>query len=292
MLRTTVVFAALALSCGAASAKGLYDYEPSKTGPVTYGPARSLGGGASARSIDYVSASGQKVTGEIVTGSASSPQPGVLFVHWLGEPATTNHTEFEADATALAARGVTSILIDTMWSKPKWFRHMGSSVEGDTKETVDQVIDMRTALDVLIAQKNVDAKRIAFVGHDFGAMLGALMASVDARPQYWVYLAGNPVLTNWYTLGKQSPTHDQYVAAMAKFDVLAALRASKPKGVLLQFSGHDEYVTQEEAITFFNAAPLPRGAFFYDVDHSLATPQALKDREAWLESQLFGDAAK
>ena len=100
------------------------------------------------------------------------------------------------------------------------------------------------------------------------------------------------MLTNWYTLGKKSPTHDQYVAAMAKFDVLAALRASKPKAVLLQFSAHDEYVTQAEALTFFNAAPLPRGAFFYDVDHSIATPEALKDRQAWLVAHLFGDAVK
>src|SRR6185436_17822069 len=103
-----------------------------------------------------------------------------------------------------------------------------------------------------LAQKNVDPNRIAFVGHDFGAMLGALMASEDARPKHFVYLAPNPVLTNWYTLGKKSPTHDQYVAAMAKFDVLAALRATKPKAVLIQFSAHDEYVTPEEAMTFFN----------------------------------------
>ena len=293
MFRNGIAFAVAALLLPfAASAKGMYDYDPAKTGPVTYGTSRALAAGVTARSIEYISASGQKVTGEIIAGTATSPQPGVLFVHWLGERATTNHTEFEEDAKALAAHGVTSILIDTMWSTPKWFQHMGSSVEADTKETVDQVIDMRTAIDVLLAQKQVDAKRIAFVGHDFGAMLGAFMASVDNRPQYWVYLAGNPVLTNWYTLGKKSPTHDRYVAAMAQFDVLTALRASKPKAVLLQFSAHDEFVTQDEAMTFFNAAPLPRGAFFYDVDHSLATPQALKDRQAWLKAQLLGDSLR
>jgi dienelactone hydrolase len=290
MFRFAVALAVAALVSGAASAKGMYDYDPAKSGPVTYGAARTLGNGVTARSIEYVSASGKKVTGEIVSGAATSPQPGILFVHWLGEAKTSNYTQFEPDAQALAARGVTSILIDAMWSDRQWFKHMGSSVEGDTKETVDQVIDMRTALDVLLAQKNVDAKRIAFVGHDFGGMLGAFMASVDTRPQYWVYLAGNPVLTNWYTLGKKNPARDQYVAAMAKFDVLAALRASKPKGVLLQFSARDEYVTQDEALTFFNAAPLPRGAFFYDIDHSLATPQAFTDRQAWLGAQLFGGA--
>ena len=289
MLRLMLAIAAGWLFLSAvARADTPYAYDPSKIGPVSYGPARALAKGVSARDIEYMSPTGHKVTGEIVSGHATSPQPGVLFVHWLGDAATTNHTEFEHDAQALAARGVTSILVDAMWAAPKWFPHMGASVDGDSKETVDQVIDLRTAFDVLLAQKNVDAERLAYVGHDFGAMLGAFMMSVDTRAKYLVYLAGNPSLTAWYTLGKKSPTHDQYVAAMAKFDIVGALRASKPKAVLVQFSAHDEYITPDEALTFFAAVPLPRGAFFYDVDHSLATPQAFKDRQAWLIEQLFG----
>ncbi len=290
MFRSLLVAAVGSLWSVAASiahADTLYTYDASKTGTVTYGTARTLAPGVTGRSIEFISASGKKVTGEIIRGSATSPQPGVLFVHWLGDLATTNHTEFEHDAQALAARGVTSILVDAMWSQPKWFQHMGASVEADSKETIDQVIDLRAALDVLLAQKNVDAKRIAFVGHDFGAMLGAFMASADPRVRSWVFLAGNPVLTNWYTLGKKSPTHDQYVAAMAKFDIVAALKSIKANGVLLQFSAHDEFVTRDEALAFFAATPLPHGVFFYDVDHSLATPAAFKDRQAWLTGQLF-----
>ena len=296
MLRTISAFVTATLltllASGPAWADMAYSYDAAKSGPVTYGAPRTLAPGIASRSFEFVSASGKKVIGEIIAGSATTPQPGLLFVHWLGEPATTNHREFEHDAQALAARGATSVLIDTIWAAADWFKHMGASVEADSLETIDQVVDMRTAIDLLIVQKNVDPARIAFVGHDFGAMLGALMASVETRPQYWVYLAGNPVLSSWYTLGKKSATHDQYVAAMARFDVLAALRASKPKGVLLQFSAHDEYVTPGEALTFFNAAPLPRGAFFYDADHGLATPQVFRDRQAWLTEQLFGEAKR
>ena len=292
MFRRLTTIAALVLLSTAVSetarADAMYAYDAAKTGPVTYGAPRTLAPGITARAIEYMSASGHKITGEIVSGAATTPQPGVLFVHWLGEAATTNHSEFEKDAQALAAHGVTSILVDAMWAVPNWFDHMGASVEGDSKATIDQVIDLRTALDVLLVQKNVDASRIAYVGHDFGAMFGAFMASVDTRAKYWVYLAGNPSLTAWYTLGKKSPTHDRYVAAMAKFDILGALRASKPKAVLLQFSAHDEYVTPAEALAFLAAAALPRGAFFYDSDHSLATPQAFKDRQAWLVEHLFG----
>ena len=48
--------------------------------------------------------------------SATKARPGVLFVHWLGDAATTNHTEFEADAVALARRGAVCVLLDAMWS--------------------------------------------------------------------------------------------------------------------------------------------------------------------------------
>ena len=49
--------------------------------------------------------------------------------------------------------------------------------------------DLRRALDVLLAQPGVDPKRIAYVGHDFGAMYGAVLAGVDRRVSVWA-LAG------------------------------------------------------------------------------------------------------
>ena len=41
---------------------------------------------------------------------------GLLWVHWLGEPATTNRTEFLDEAIQLASSGVVSLLVDTLWS--------------------------------------------------------------------------------------------------------------------------------------------------------------------------------
>lgn len=50
------------------------------------------------------------------------------------------------------------------------------------------VIDLRRALDLLLAQPGADPKRIAFVGHDYGSMHGAILAGVDRRPQSYVLL--------------------------------------------------------------------------------------------------------
>ena len=55
--------------------------------------------------------------------------------------------------------------------------------EEDYARSIQQVKDLRRALDVLLAQPNVDPARVAFVGHDFGAMYGVLEAANDKRIQ-------------------------------------------------------------------------------------------------------------
>jgi len=41
-------------------------------------------------------------------------------------------------------------------------------------EFFQQVMDMRRGVDVLLARKDVDRKRIAYVGHSYNAGIGAL----------------------------------------------------------------------------------------------------------------------
>lgn len=72
--------------------------------------------GFSIREVSFASES-RRVTGAVVEGRGLKPHPGVLFVHWLGDEKTTNRTEFEPDAIALACKGVTSVLIDAMWAR-------------------------------------------------------------------------------------------------------------------------------------------------------------------------------
>ena len=241
---------------------------------------------ATARPVSFPAAGGGAVTAEIIPGAGSGPHPAVLFVHWLGDPKTTNHTEFEADAMFLARRGVTSLLVDTMWADPAWFDKVGVSADADVKQAMAQVADLKAALDLLERQPGVDRARIAYVGHDFGAMFGALLAGQDARPRVFVLMAGVPTMSEWYLLGKKHPDREAYVAALDKLDITGSLARSKAKAILFQFAAHDHYITADRAAAFAAAAPLPRGVFTYDADHGLAVPQAAADRRAWLIEQL------
>ena len=250
-------------------------------------PRAAPAAGVTARPISFTAASGARVTGEIVAGPARGAHPAVLFVHWLGDPKTTNHTEFEADAVALAHRGVTSLLVDTMWADPAWFDKVGVSADADVKQARAQVADLKAALDLLARQPGVDRNRIAYVGHDFGAMFGALLAGEDARPRVYVLMAGVPTMSEWYLLGKKHPDRDAYVAALDRLDITGSLGRSRAKAILFQFAAHDHYISAERAAAFAAAAPLPRRVFTYDADHSLAVPQASADRRAWLMEQLL-----
>jgi cephalosporin-C deacetylase-like acetyl esterase len=237
------------------------------------------------RDVTFVSPTGHKIVGALVAPAGSERSPGVLFVHWLGDPSTTNHTEFSQDQIALAKRGITSLAIDAMWAQPKWF-DSGRTTQTDYAGSIAQVIDLRRSLDVLMAQPNVDAQRIAYVGHDFGAMYGAVLAGVDSRPRFYVLMAGTTTFAEWYLLGKKPADIPAYVKQMTPLDPPQYLARAKA-AFLFQFSAHDEYIKPEKATAFFSAAPLPRGMFIYDADHSLATPAAQKDRLAWLEAQLL-----
>jgi fermentation-respiration switch protein FrsA (DUF1100 family) len=236
--------------------------------------------------IAFTSTTGHTVTGVVVRGLGNTPHPGVLFVHWLGDDAeTTNHTEFENDAVALAKRGVTSLLIDAMWAQPDWYEKI-RGFDSDYANSVAQVIDLRRSLDELLAQPHIDASRVAYVGHDFGSMYGAVLAGVDPRPQWFVLMAGTTTFSEWYLLGPKPPDVNAYTASMEPLDPLPYLSRATARGFFFQFSAHDKYITPEHEFAFYSAAPLPRAMALYNIDHSLRTPAAVSDRLAWLAEKL------
>jgi hypothetical protein len=291
LLVTTVVALAVAHAARAETAPEAFAYDAAAPLDVQYGPIRHPAKGVTARDISFIGVGGHRVTGELigpaqVKGRMMVRTAGVLFVHWLGDPKTTNHTEFEADAVKLAGHGVTSLLVDTMWAAPKWFQTMGADAGVDYRRTVDQVVELRRALDVLIAQQGVDPNRIAFVGHDFGAMMGQLLAGVEARPKVFVFMAGTATLPEWYLLGKKPADRAGYEAAFAPLQLLPGLSRSHAKGYFFQFSFRDEYIPNERGLMVFGAALPPKEAHVYDAGHDLDIPAAHEERVAWLLKQL------
>ncbi len=104
--------------------------------------------------------------------------PAILYVHWYEPESLSSHrSQFEEEARELAKSGAVCISIETLWSDRDFF--LKRTQEEDAQNSIEEVVNIRRAMDLLLSQPNVDAKRFAYVGHDFGGMYGVLAGSLD-----------------------------------------------------------------------------------------------------------------
>lgn len=228
----------------------------------------------------------QPVKAYLVTpaATATGPHAAILYVHWLGDPATTNRTQFLDEAVALAGRGVVSLLVEGMWAVPDWYKNR--IPEEDHARAIRQVIELRRAMDLLLAQPGVDPARVAFVGHDFGAMYGMIASAQDRRAKTYVFMAPTPHFIDWFLFRQQPKDLEAYKAQLAPLNPVNFVGRLAPAPVFFQFASKDFYVTAEEAAEFYAAANPRKHLATYDADHGLHPPAVAADRVAWLEREL------
>jgi dienelactone hydrolase len=223
----------------------------------------------------------------VAPAQPGAAMPAVLWVHWLGEPATTNRTEFLEEAKVLAARGVVSVLVDAMWATPRWYRNR--VLEDDYKTSISQVVALRRALDLLSAQPGVDRSRVALVGHDYGAMYGAIVAGVDGRAKTHVVIAATASLLDWaFFYNKQPVSMASYRREHEALSLCDHLATAEKVSFFFQFAEKDEYVTLAKAQALFAA---PTGAkemaVYGGAGHEMTAPTSIRaDRTAWLVREL------
>lgn len=239
--------------------------------------------------LTYSQLDGSRNAATLVSPAAASttPRPAVLFLHWYGPPnPTSNRTQYLPEAIDLAGSGVVSLLVNTPWSEERWFGTRDSA--RDYEFTVQMTKNVTRALDVLLAQPNLDRTRIAVVGHDFGAMWGALAAADDPRVTHFAYAAGTRSFSDWYlyTPKREGADRDAFIARLAPLDPIAHLPKIAPRPVLLQFGTRDEHVKNEAATAQAEATKEPRTVKIYqNAGHEL-TYQARVDRLAWIREQF------
>jgi dienelactone hydrolase len=174
-----------------------------------------------------------------------------------------------------------------MWSTPRWYRDR--VLEEDYATSIGQVVSLRRSLDLLLAQPGVDRTRVALVGHDYGAMYGAIVAGVDGRARTHVLVAATASLLDWaFFYGKQPSSMDRYTREHQALSLCDHLAASERTSVLFQFAERDEYVTAARAQALFAAAAGPKQMIVYGrAGHDMTAPPAIRtDRTAWLVREL------
>ena len=140
---------------------------------------------------------GYRRMAELIRPEGETPCTAILYLHWYEpESSDSNRSHFEVEAREMAKRGAASLLIETMWSDPDFFLKQAQA--DDPQNSVQQVVDIRRAMDFLLAQPGIDPERFAYVGHDFGGMYGVLAGGLDKRPTHYVIMAATPRFTDWY----------------------------------------------------------------------------------------------
>lgn len=210
----------------------------------------------------------------------------ILFVHWYEpEAPDSNNRQFLPEAITLAKQGAVCLLVETMWSDLDWF--LKRTQADDIQNSIEQVVELRQAMDLLLSQPGIDAERFAYVGHDFGAMYGVLMGSIDPRPKAYVLMAGTPRWHEWflYYPPMTEEARDAYIKEMQSFDPIEHIGNLAPAPVLLQFGDNDPHVPLARTEAFFGAASEPKEMKIYQAGHGL-NDAARTDRLAWLSNTL------
>lgn len=244
--------------------------------------------GATIHDITFPSpVNGEPISAYLVVPQGEAPFAAVLYVHWLDESETANRIEFLDEALSMASEGVISLLPNAMWSAEHWFMRRDSAQ--DFTASVTQVINLRRALDVLLAQPNVDRERVAYVGHDFGGMYGISMSAVEDRVGSYAFISGTARYMDWFNY-RTVVTGDEHAAmteAFSAIDPITIFSRHLPYNLLLQFAEIDQYIDPATYIAEYQAAApdLRRLATYHDT-HAMSTPIVRRDRMDWLRTQL------
>lgn len=211
---------------------------------------------------------------------------GILYLHWY-EPSApdSNRSQFVEEAREMARSGAVCLLIETLWSDPDFF--LKRTQAEDIQNSVEEVVNIRRAVDLLLSQPGVEADRFALVGHDFGGMYGVLAGSVDQRPTHYVVMAATPRFPDWYLYSPklEGEAREEFIRQFSPLDPVTHVPALSPAPVLFQFGTDDPHVPRDRAQEFFRAAKPPRELKWYEAGHGLSE-DATVDRRNWLKQNL------
>jgi dienelactone hydrolase len=241
-------------------------------------------GGVLVRDITFkATPDGAPIAAYLVTPTQAGTYAGILWGHWLGE-AKFNREQYLAEAMQMAEHGAVSLLVNAMWSRPHWYQER--DLAQDYQKGIQQVIEFRRALDLLLSQPQVDAKRIAFVGHDYSGMYGMVAAALQQQAKAYVFIAVAPSMFDWAFYSKQPADEAAYRTENAPLEPLPYLANIKNASFYFQFAAEDFYIPRAKAELVYATAPAPKELHFYPDEHQMASAKVTQDRVAWLRQQL------
>jgi dienelactone hydrolase len=273
----------------------LFDYDSKQPLDLQDKVIEDFDGGA-IHDVTYASLKGGTVSAYLIVPKGKGPFAAVLFGHW----GNGTRAEFIPEAKIYAKAGVVSLIPDYPWDRAgasrKSLDHYDKP-ELDRDIQIQAVIDLRRGIDLLLARPDVDRKRLAYVGHSYGAQWGSILSASDQRMKVSVLMAGAAELADVLLRSdepgiaefrKSQPAGqlEKYVAVNSPLDAIHFIGNAAPIPLLLQFANYEQYFDKTSMQNYIAAASQPNKVLKYDTGHDLNDPQALQDRYDWLATYL------
>ena len=93
----------------------------------------------------------------------------------------------------LTHAGVASLLTDGPIARAGHVEDRALVSDQPSADLIQQIVDMRRGADLLLARKDVDPKRLAYVGHSYNASGGGFLSGIDKRFKAFVFDGGQSV---------------------------------------------------------------------------------------------------
>jgi hypothetical protein len=127
----------------------------------------------------------------LVVPDGKGPFAAVIWGHWYWSNSEfRNRREFLEEAVVLAYSGVISLLTDGPVARPGHVDEKDPLSDQVQSDLIQAIIDMRRGADLLLARKDVDPKRLAYVGHSYNATVGGFLSGCDHHFKAFVLMAG------------------------------------------------------------------------------------------------------
>jgi dienelactone hydrolase len=277
------------------AASHLFDYDAKQPLDIRDKVIEEFSGGT-LHDITYTSPEGGPVGAYLVIPNGKGPFAAVLFGHW----GDGTRAEFIPEAKLYARAGAVSLIPDYPWDRPQpWHKtpdHFDRP-ELDREVEIQAVVDLRRGIDLLLARPDVDAMRLAYVGHSYGAQWGSILSAVDRRMKTSVLMAGvaemadillrsnDPGMVD-FRKNRAAGQLEKYCQVTGDIDAIHFVGHAAPIPLLLQFAHYEQYFDKTSMQHHEAAASDPKKILYYDTGHDLNDPQALEDRYDWLVKHI------
>src|SRR5687767_10444446 len=290
-----ILWPIMSLMANAQTPEMLAHFDYDKTAPLGI---KEIGvekrGHVTIHDITYGSPKGGVVPAYLVVPKGKGPFAAVVWGHWYwGSSPMRNRKEFLDEAVAIAPSGVVSLLTDGPIARPGYVSDNQPLGEKQVSYLVQQVIDMRRGVDLLTQRKDVDLNRIAYVGHSYNGVVGAILSGIDKRFKAFVLMAA----TMSDEVTRKIPEYQEYRKQIGeeKFEAFEKkyywidqgryVAHAAPATVFLQYASQERFLEPKWMPLYAAVVSEPKRFKLYEAPHAL-NAEARRDRIAFLVEQL------